>query len=91
MEVTKNGTVLYLEVKGIEGDTIDAELSANEYKHMKKHKSMYRVCIVTSALSKTPTLSIYGYVTGSKQWEHHKDGTPIQVKPVWVRTARLHL
>ncbi len=66
--------VLYLEVKGVAGDEIDVELTANEYKHMKKHRRMYRVCICDECLSKTPTLSIYGCVTGSKRWEHHEDG-----------------
>ncbi|MGA8027898.1 MAG: DUF3883 domain-containing protein [Bryobacteraceae bacterium] len=90
-QAIKDGTELYLEVKGIAGHEISVELSANEYKHMKKHRSKYRVCIVTGALSKSPTLSIYGYVTGSKRWEHHEDGTPIRVKSVSVETARLHL
>ncbi len=90
LEATKDGAVLYLEVKGIAGSTIDAELSSNEYEHLKKHRSLYRVCIVTDALT-TPKLSIYGYVAGSKRWEHHKDGTPIQIEPVWVQTARVHL
>lgn len=90
LEVTKNDIVLYLEVKGVAGDEIGVELTANEYKCMKKYRSIYKVCIVTNALSKTPTLSVYGYMAGSKQWEHHEDGSPIQIEPVWVQTARLH-
>jgi hypothetical protein len=91
LEATKDGIVLFLEVKGVEAKEIGVELTANEYKCMKKHRDVYRVCIVTNALSKTPTLSVYGYVAGSKRWEHHKDGTPIQIEPVWVETARLYL
>jgi len=90
LEATKDGVVLHLEVKGIAGDEVAVELSANEYKWMKKKRSSYRVCIVTNALSKTPRLSIYAYVAGSKQWEHHEDGSPIQIESVWVQTAYLH-
>jgi hypothetical protein len=86
----EDGRVLYLEVKGVAGSEIAVDLTANEYKQMKKHRDLYRVCIVTNALLKKPTLSIYGYVAGSGQWEHHEDGSPIQVEPVWVQTARLH-
>jgi hypothetical protein len=56
---------------------------------MKKRRDLYRVCISTNALLKKPTLSVYGYVAGSKRWERHEDGSPIQVEPVWVQTARL--
>lgn len=87
----KNGADLYLEVKGSAGAEICAELTANEYKCMKKFRSVYRVCIVTDALSKAPRLSIYGYVIESRQWEHYKDGTPITIEPVSVQIARLHL
>ena len=91
LEAIKDGIVLHLEVKGVAGSEVSVELTANEYKWMKKNRSSYRVCIVTNALSKTPTLSIYGYVAGSKQWEHHEDGSPIKIEPVWVQTARLYV
>ena len=91
LEASKDGIVLHLEVKGVAGSGIAVELTANEFKWMKKNRATYRVCIVTDALSKTPTLSIYGYVAGSKRWEHHKDGSAIKVEPVWVQTARLHV
>jgi Domain of unknown function (DUF3883) len=90
LEATKNGTVLQLEVKGVAGGEVAVELTANEYRWMKKNRGSYRVCIVTDALLKKPRLSIYGYVAGSKRWEHHEDGTPLRVEPVWVQTARLH-
>lgn len=91
LEAARDGVVLHLEVKGVAGTDVAVELTANEYKWMKKNRNSYRVCIVTKALSRTPVLSIYGYVPGSKRWEHHEDGSPIQIEPVWVQTARLHL
>jgi hypothetical protein len=87
LEAKNNETVLHLEVKGVAGPGIAAELTANEYKWMKKNQDSYRVCIVTNALSMKPTLSIYAYVAGSKQWEHHEHGTPLHIEP--VRAARL--
>lgn len=90
LEATKDGVVLHLEVKGIAGTDVAVELTANEFKWMNKKRNSYRVCIVTDALSKRPKLSIYGYVSGAKRWEHHEDGSPIHIEPVWVRTARLH-
>jgi hypothetical protein len=90
LEATENARVLYLEVKGVAGSEIAVDLTANEYKSMKKHRDLYRVCIVTNALLKKPVLSIYAYVPGSRQWEHYEDGIPLRVEPVMVQTARLH-
>lgn len=87
LEATHTGRTLYLEVKGVAGSEIAVDLTANEYKHMKKCRDSYRVCIVTNALLKKPKLSIYGYVAGSREWEHHEDGTPLLIQPVW--SARL--
>lgn len=91
LEATRDGLELHLEVKGIAGAKIAVELTANEFKMMKRKRNNYRVCIVTNALSKKPRLSIYGYVAESKRWEHHEDASPIQVKPAWVQTARLYV
>ncbi len=86
-----NDSVIYLEIKALAGGEVGVELTANEFKHMKKHRNRYRVCIVTNALTKKPTLSIYGYVPESKRWEHHETGALIHIDPVWVQTARLHV
>jgi hypothetical protein len=89
LEAEYNGTLLKLEVKGIAANQTVCELSANEFSSMKKYRKDYRICIVTNALKKRPTLSIYRYVPETKLWEHHADGTLLAIKPVWVQTARL--
>lgn len=52
MEASKGNQHLLLEVKGLSGQQLTVELSANEYAHSKKHKSNYRICIVNNALDK---------------------------------------
>ncbi|MDR3367174.1 MAG: DUF3883 domain-containing protein [Prevotellaceae bacterium] len=54
-------TELKLEVKGLSGNLIAAELTPNEYKNLQKNLDSYRLCIVTNALTETPNLKIFSY------------------------------
>ena len=89
LTATRDDIELFIEVKGGSGRSIAVELTANEYKHMKKHRDKYRVCIVTEALSSRSLLSIYAYNPDSRRWEHQENGTPIRVQEVVA--ARLYV
>ncbi|MBG8556074.1 protein NO VEIN domain-containing protein [Hymenobacter guriensis] len=63
-----NGSVrLKLEVKGLSGTAIAAELTANEYSCLLADSPNYRVCIVTNALTK-PLLHIFSYSKTVDLW-----------------------
>lgn len=89
LEAVKDGRLLRLEVKGLAGNILSCELSANEYAHMKKHRLEYRVCIVKDALGANRTLSVYRYVADRKRWIDQND-SPLIVDSVWVQVARLY-
>lgn len=89
LEATRDGRLLRLEVKGIAGSALSCELSRNEYAHMKKHRTEYRVCVVRNALEDKRLLSVYRYVPERKQWIDQND-SPLVVEPIRVEVARLY-
>lgn len=91
LEAAKDGVKLLLEEKGTSGDEVCAELSANEYMHMRspRHRSNYRICIVSSALTSRPKLSIFSYRAESKCWVHHENDSVLTVEEKIVKIARL--
>lgn len=91
LEADLNGTSLLLEVKGTSSTIVNVELTSNEFSEMKKNRRKgYRICIVADALGRKPVLSIYSFVSETKQWEHHETGAALVVEPVFVEIARLH-
>ncbi len=58
------GNCLLLEVKGLAGDNISVQLTPNEYEQMIRHRSEYRVCVVTGAASAEPSLWVFADVNG---------------------------
>ena len=64
LEAIKGKELLFLEVKGLAGDTIAVQLTPNEYDQMTRHGSKYRVCVVTGALSSEPALWVFAYANG---------------------------
>ena len=54
LEAELGGEKLLLEAKGVSSHTISVELTHNEYTQLARHRSCYRVCIVTNALDKSP-------------------------------------
>ena len=64
LEAAKGKELLFLEVKGLAGDAIAVQLTPNEYDQMTRHRSKYRVCVVTGALSSEPALWVFAYVNG---------------------------
>lgn len=71
LNATYNDLNLKLEVKGLSGEEIAAELTSNEYQALKADvnngNDSYRICIVTNALSK-PVLSIFECSNEKKIW-----------------------
>src|SRR5690606_38871409 len=70
-------TELKLEVKGLSGVSVAAELTPNEFDKLKKYKVFYRLCIVTNALKK-PTLRIFAHSKINNEWISD-DGTVIKL------------
>jgi hypothetical protein len=62
---------LKLEVKGLSGSQTVVELTPNEFAAMGEHRKSYRVCVVTTALTK-PCLEIFAYSPDSRQWKSSK-------------------
>jgi hypothetical protein len=65
MEARKGKEKLLLEVKGLSGNELTVELSANEYAKSKKHKKDFRICIVNNALDKNKKqLHVFANIKG---------------------------
>jgi len=80
---------LKLEVKGLSGRGINAELTPREYSMMKKHRHDYRICVATNCLDKNKSaLAIFAYRDASKSW-FDGDDRPLRIKD--VMSAQLSL
>jgi hypothetical protein len=75
-----NGKYLRLEVKGLSGKSIAAELTPNEFYHTQKYQDSYRICVVTNALQ-TPNLFVFSYTPDHHKWED-KDGRVLRIEKV---------
>lgn len=69
LEAVKGKDALRLEVKGLSHNDISIDMSPNEYKKMNSHRNSYRICVVSNALRKKPTISIFIYSPVIKGWE----------------------
>lgn len=67
LTATNGKIALKLEVKGVSGPRIVAELTANEYKNLLLDTPNYRICVVTSALI-SPKLHVFAYSKRTKSW-----------------------
>ena len=67
LTATYNRIELKLEVKGLSGNVESTELTPNEYKNVSFHKTSYRICIVTNALTH-PKLKIFTYANDLNKW-----------------------
>jgi len=77
-----------LEVKGLSQHEIQIELTPNEYTSLQKYQETYRLCIVTSALSNSPTLRIFSFSPDNNTWE---DDAGNQLTIAEVKSARMRL
>jgi len=76
----KKNIELKLEVKGLSGHDFFAELTPNEYKNLKTDRTNYRICIVTSALTK-PKLTVFYFSHDTGVWSS-EDGNIIEFKEI---------
>lgn len=79
LEATLDKRKLRLEVKGLSGSELAAELTPNEYAKMNEHQDTFRLCIVTTALV-NPTLAIFQFSSESGRWEF--DGQVLTINEV---------
>ena len=61
LEAIHGKSALKLEVKGLSGPDLVIELTSNEYKKLNAHRTSYRICVVTQALT-APELHIFSYI-----------------------------
>jgi hypothetical protein len=72
LEATGPNDTLLIEVKGLSGSQPIAELTPNEYAHMKKvnkHGGLWVLFVVTDCLTKKPKSHEFRYRFDSKRWE----------------------
>jgi len=79
---------LLIEVKGLSQDQLIIELTPNEYKHMKDKKDNYRISVLTQALSKISSLSIFSYSPENGRWEDD-NGNPLKINEIISARMRL--
>ncbi len=80
---------LKLEVKGLSGGDVRAEMTPQEYSMMGKHKENYRICVVTNCLNAgLRTLSVFAYNGTLGTWMDQND-RPLQIRK--VQSARLYV
>lgn len=72
LDVTRGKIQLKVEVKGLSGTTVQADLTPNEYEKMFIHKESFVICIVTEALA-DPFLRVFYYSPDIKTWRTESD------------------
>ena len=87
LDAVKKDIKLKLEVKGLAQSQISVRISENEYKSMNANKNDYRLCVVTNALQKKPTLITFIWVKEAGEWL--SDSNPniklsIELKPSYL-------
>ena len=68
LEAINDKIKLLIEVKGLSGKEIIADMTPHEYDKLRERKEVYRLCIVTNVL-KEPLLHVFSYSTDSGNWE----------------------
>jgi hypothetical protein len=70
----RTGIRLRLEVKGLSGGEVVADITPQEYQMMGKYKESYRVCIVTRCLEKAhKSLHVFAYERSNGLWTDSND------------------
>jgi len=65
---------LFVEVKGLSGESLVAELTPNEYKKMQKHESQWVLFVVTDCLSESPQSYEFRFMHDANRWESASGG-----------------
>jgi hypothetical protein len=69
LEARQGKRLLLLEVKGLSGQSVAFDLTPNEFDKMNSNKDIYRICVLTGALSDTERLHIFSYSPDTGAWE----------------------
>ena len=69
LEALKDVERLRLEVKGLSGRELVIELTPNEFQKLSEHKSTYKICVLTNALSDNPTYRVFSHHVEQDAWE----------------------
>lgn len=88
LEATRESKCLKLEVKGLSGSDLLVELTPNEYQKMQQHKSSYRICVVTEALSAKSLLKVFAFSPERNAWEDD-EGNSLKIDE--IVSARISL
>lgn len=78
IEAASDNGRIFIEVKGISGDSPVFELTPREYEKMREHRERYLLFIVTSALSRDPHVRIFRCCTHGRNapaWVSDQDET----------------
>jgi dolichyl-phosphate-mannose--protein O-mannosyl transferase len=70
--ISKDGEELYVEVKGLSGESVNIELTPNEYEKMKDNKDKYRIFVLTNADKKKGDYYIFSYEINGKLIDEKK-------------------
>jgi len=73
LEASQNKTKLKIEVKGLSGKSPNIDLSPNEYVAFSENQSLYRLAIVTEALT-SPSLYVCRYSQEEQAWQVADEG-----------------
>jgi len=75
LEARLKSTLLYIEVKGLSANSINIQLTPNEYSNMKQHIENYRLSILTNALTEDSVLSIFSFSNELGGWVDNNGNT----------------
>ncbi|HEY8096055.1 MAG TPA: DUF3883 domain-containing protein, partial [Methylobacter sp.] len=67
LEAVSGSIKLQIEVKGLSGKAVTAELTPNEYRIFSENRLNYRLCVVTNSLAE-PTLYVFHFNLPSQSW-----------------------
>jgi hypothetical protein len=84
---TRGEEQLLLEVKGLASNSICFELTPNEYEQLQEQEELYRICVVTAALT-NPELSIYKFNRQTQSWQDESQ-RELEIKPLVAARCRL--
>jgi len=91
LEASQNKTKLRIEVKGLSGKTPSIELSPNEYKAWSENHHLYRLAVVTTALT-SPSLHICRYSLEHEEWQvSSHDGASLDIVEKVAAQVRLRI
>lgn len=86
LDASRGKIQLKLEVKGLSGSTVQADLTPNEFEKMKEFKESYVICIVTNALE-NPKLKVFYYSSDLKKWRANKNEVLLVKEMVAARVS----